>query len=82
MDASPHHPRSRARHGGGPPERSRRRGGHTRSRTELAAWPPARPSIALEKWLSTGHRPPASHTVARPEGADPAALLTDCRLDK
>ncbi|MGY3205037.1 hypothetical protein ACVW19_005552 [Streptomyces sp. TE5632] len=37
---------------------------------------------ALEKWLSTGHRPPASHTVARPEDADPAALLTSCRLDK
>ncbi|GAB2815064.1 tannase/feruloyl esterase family alpha/beta hydrolase [Streptomyces chlorus] len=36
---------------------------------------------ALEKWLTTGHRPPASHTVARPEAADPAALLTGCRLD-
>ncbi|WP_406724735.1 tannase/feruloyl esterase family alpha/beta hydrolase [Streptomyces sp. GD-15H] len=36
---------------------------------------------ALEKWLTTGHRPPASHTVARPEAADPAALLTGCSLD-
>lgn len=34
---------------------------------------------ALEGWL-TGHRPPASHTVARPEDADPSALLTRCGL--
>ncbi|MEU1694238.1 3-hydroxybutyrate oligomer hydrolase family protein [Streptomyces hirsutus] len=36
---------------------------------------------ALESWLTTGHRPPASHTVVRPEEATPASLLTDCRLD-
>ncbi|GAB2451319.1 3-hydroxybutyrate oligomer hydrolase family protein [Streptomyces incanus] len=36
---------------------------------------------ALESWLTTGHRPPASHTVVRPEGATPASLLTSCRLD-
>ncbi|WP_256107318.1 3-hydroxybutyrate oligomer hydrolase family protein [Streptomyces sp. ODS05-4] len=35
---------------------------------------------ALEGWLSAGHRPPPSRTVARPRGADPAALLTSCRL--
>ncbi|MFH8800764.1 tannase/feruloyl esterase family alpha/beta hydrolase [Streptomyces sp. NPDC017936] len=36
---------------------------------------------ALERWLATGHRPPADRTVPRPEGAGPAALLTACRLD-
>ncbi|MFJ4693077.1 3-hydroxybutyrate oligomer hydrolase family protein [Streptomyces sp. NPDC088766] len=35
---------------------------------------------ALETWLATGHRPPASRTVARPADADPATLLRDCPL--
>ncbi|MBL3667693.1 hypothetical protein JL475_17210 [Streptomyces sp. M2CJ-2] len=43
---------------------------------------PVSTSTALEEWLTTGHRPYASHTVARPAGADPAALLTDCGLGK
>lgn len=36
---------------------------------------------ALEGWL--GHRgtPPRSHTVPRPDGASPADLVNDCRLD-
>ncbi|MEU4895197.1 3-hydroxybutyrate oligomer hydrolase family protein [Streptomyces sp. NPDC044780] len=36
---------------------------------------------ALESWLTTGHRPPANHTVVRPAGADQASLLAECRLD-
>ncbi|MFE9623724.1 3-hydroxybutyrate oligomer hydrolase family protein [Streptomyces sp. NPDC006527] len=36
---------------------------------------------ALEGWLTTGHRPPANRTVSRPRNADPATLLTRCRLD-
>ncbi|MEU6059626.1 tannase/feruloyl esterase family alpha/beta hydrolase [Streptomyces sp. NPDC047097] len=36
---------------------------------------------ALETWLGAGLRPPVSHTVERPAGADPAALLAHCRLD-
>ncbi len=36
---------------------------------------------ALESRLATGHHPPASHTVPRPEDATPATLLTSCRLD-
>ena len=35
---------------------------------------------ALEDWLRAGHRPPPSHTIPRPEGADPATLLTSCPL--
>ncbi|MHB9863630.1 3-hydroxybutyrate oligomer hydrolase family protein [Streptomyces sp. YIM S03343] len=35
---------------------------------------------ALDGWLTTGRRPPASRTVARPEGADAATLLDDCPL--
>ncbi|MEV6618634.1 3-hydroxybutyrate oligomer hydrolase family protein [Streptomyces sp. NPDC051051] len=35
---------------------------------------------ALETWLATGHRPPASRTVARPADADPATLLRACPL--
>ncbi|MFE0105293.1 tannase/feruloyl esterase family alpha/beta hydrolase [Streptomyces sp. NPDC059009] len=35
---------------------------------------------ALERWTASGHRPPASHTVARPTGADPSALLARCSL--
>ncbi|MEU0338290.1 tannase/feruloyl esterase family alpha/beta hydrolase [Streptomyces bobili] len=36
---------------------------------------------ALEAWLVSGHRPPASRTIARPADADPATLLDDCPLD-
>ncbi|OQD55193.1 3-hexulose-6-phosphate isomerase [Streptomyces phaeoluteigriseus] len=36
---------------------------------------------ALETWLATGNRPPASRTVARPAGADAATLLSSCPLD-
>ncbi|MER6402439.1 tannase/feruloyl esterase family alpha/beta hydrolase [Streptomyces viridosporus] len=36
---------------------------------------------ALESWLTTGQRPPANHTVVRPEDATAASLLTSCRLD-
>ncbi|MGW6564876.1 tannase/feruloyl esterase family alpha/beta hydrolase [Streptomyces sp. NPDC054975] len=35
---------------------------------------------ALEKWLSTGTRPPASKTVALPTGADATALVNHCSL--
>ncbi|MFF7530121.1 3-hydroxybutyrate oligomer hydrolase family protein [Streptomyces bobili] len=35
---------------------------------------------ALEAWLGSGHRPPASRTIARPADADPATLLDDCSL--
>ncbi|MDN3293296.1 tannase/feruloyl esterase family alpha/beta hydrolase [Streptomyces ficellus] len=35
---------------------------------------------ALEDWLTHGHRPPAGRTVPMPRGADPATLLTSCRL--
>ncbi|MEV4231508.1 3-hydroxybutyrate oligomer hydrolase family protein [Streptomyces bobili] len=35
---------------------------------------------ALETWLASGHRPPASRTIARPPDADPATLLDDCPL--
>ncbi|MGW1727880.1 3-hydroxybutyrate oligomer hydrolase family protein [Streptomyces sp. NPDC002306] len=35
---------------------------------------------ALERWLSGNGLPPANHTVERPAEADPATLLTNCRL--
>ncbi|CAL9585110.1 tannase/feruloyl esterase family alpha/beta hydrolase [Streptomyces sp. enrichment culture] len=35
---------------------------------------------ALEAWLGAGRRPPASHTVARPTGTDPATLRDTCPL--
>ncbi|MEV5355708.1 tannase/feruloyl esterase family alpha/beta hydrolase [Streptomyces sp. NPDC052693] len=35
---------------------------------------------ALEDWLTSGRRPPASHTVPRPTGADPATLANSCSL--
>ncbi|MFI8166242.1 tannase/feruloyl esterase family alpha/beta hydrolase [Streptomyces sp. NPDC085931] len=35
---------------------------------------------ALEDWLASGRRPPASHTVPRPTGADPATLANSCSL--
>lgn len=35
---------------------------------------------ALETWLATGRRPPASRTVARPADADPATLLGEFPL--
>ncbi|WP_128977610.1 tannase/feruloyl esterase family alpha/beta hydrolase [Streptomyces roseicoloratus] len=35
----------------------------------------------LERWLARGDRPPASHTVPLPAGADPATLLTDCPFE-
>ncbi|MFD8828021.1 3-hydroxybutyrate oligomer hydrolase family protein [Streptomyces sp. NPDC059605] len=35
---------------------------------------------ALEDWLTEGRRPPASRTVARPAGADAAALVDSCPL--
>ncbi|MGR8007329.1 3-hydroxybutyrate oligomer hydrolase family protein [Streptomyces hypolithicus] len=38
-------------------------------------------TIALERWLDDGKRPPSSRTLAMPEGADPATLLTRCPLD-
>ena len=34
----------------------------------------------LENWLTFGHRPPASHTVPKPEPADAATLLNACPL--
>ena len=34
----------------------------------------------LENWLTFGHRPPASHTVPKPEPADAATLLKACPL--
>ncbi|GAA1162524.1 tannase/feruloyl esterase family alpha/beta hydrolase [Streptomyces hebeiensis] len=37
---------------------------------------------ALETWLTTGHRPPASHTVPRPRGAGSASPLAVCPLDR
>ncbi|MFE1377616.1 tannase/feruloyl esterase family alpha/beta hydrolase [Streptomyces sp. NPDC058740] len=36
---------------------------------------------ALEDWLRTGHRPPASGTVALRPGQDPATLANSCSLD-
>jgi hypothetical protein len=36
---------------------------------------------ALERWLGTGRRPPASLTVALPTGADVSASANDCSLD-
>ncbi|MFK3735785.1 3-hydroxybutyrate oligomer hydrolase family protein [Streptomyces sp. NPDC088090] len=36
---------------------------------------------ALEDWLSAGHRPPASGTVAQPVGQDPVTLANACSLD-
>ncbi|QUC60262.1 tannase/feruloyl esterase family alpha/beta hydrolase [Streptomyces sp. A2-16] len=36
---------------------------------------------ALERWLGTGSRPPASGTVGRPAGADAARTADDCSLD-
>ncbi|MGK5632684.1 3-hydroxybutyrate oligomer hydrolase family protein, partial [Streptomyces sp. URMC 123] len=35
---------------------------------------------ALERWLDRGQQPPPSHTVPRPAGKDPAALVTTCPL--
>lgn len=35
---------------------------------------------ALEGWLSAGHRPPASHTVALPAGQDSVSLANTCSL--
>ncbi|MDT0386349.1 tannase/feruloyl esterase family alpha/beta hydrolase [Streptomyces dubilierae] len=35
---------------------------------------------ALEDWLASGHRPPASRTVPRPTGTDPATLANTCSL--
>ncbi|MFJ8034281.1 3-hydroxybutyrate oligomer hydrolase family protein [Streptomyces sp. NPDC096032] len=35
---------------------------------------------ALEGWITSGSRPPAGHTVARPAGADATTLLTSCPL--
>ncbi|MER8224310.1 tannase/feruloyl esterase family alpha/beta hydrolase [Streptomyces sp. NPDC094143] len=35
---------------------------------------------ALEDWLASGHRPPASRTVPRPPGSDPATLANSCSL--
>ncbi|MGP3983605.1 3-hydroxybutyrate oligomer hydrolase family protein [Streptomyces sp. KR80] len=36
----------------------------------------------VEDWLATGRRPPGSRTVPMPQAADPATLLTRCRLDR
>ncbi|MGW4996569.1 tannase/feruloyl esterase family alpha/beta hydrolase [Streptomyces hydrogenans] len=36
---------------------------------------------ALEGWLTKGHRPPASGTVAQPTGQDPVTLANVCALD-
>ncbi|MFJ6387984.1 tannase/feruloyl esterase family alpha/beta hydrolase [Streptomyces sp. NPDC091972] len=36
---------------------------------------------ALERWLGTGPRPPASRTVPLPAGADTTASANDCPLD-
>ncbi|ALO13321.1 hypothetical protein AQF52_7735 [Streptomyces venezuelae] len=36
---------------------------------------------ALEEWLTKGHRPPASGTVALPAGQDPVTLANTCSLD-
>ncbi|WP_181803081.1 tannase/feruloyl esterase family alpha/beta hydrolase [Streptomyces shenzhenensis] len=36
---------------------------------------------ALDGWLTAGRRPPASHTVPLPAGADATTLLDDCPLD-
>ncbi|MFJ5786605.1 tannase/feruloyl esterase family alpha/beta hydrolase [Streptomyces hydrogenans] len=36
---------------------------------------------ALEGWLTKGHRPPASGTVAQPAGQDPVTLANVCALD-
>jgi hypothetical protein len=42
--------------------------------------------MALEGWVASGHRPPASHTVALPTGTAPAtdtaALANNCSLDR
>ncbi|MFE6196179.1 tannase/feruloyl esterase family alpha/beta hydrolase [Streptomyces sp. NPDC057838] len=35
---------------------------------------------ALEDWLASGHRPPASRTVARPAATGPATLANSCSL--
>ncbi|MFJ8467374.1 3-hydroxybutyrate oligomer hydrolase family protein [Streptomyces swartbergensis] len=35
---------------------------------------------ALEAWLVSGRRPPASHTVAMPTGTDPVTLANSCSL--
>ncbi|MFE0477825.1 tannase/feruloyl esterase family alpha/beta hydrolase [Streptomyces sp. NPDC058947] len=35
---------------------------------------------ALENWLASGHRPPASRTVPRPPGTDRATLANTCSL--
>ncbi|WP_030748640.1 tannase/feruloyl esterase family alpha/beta hydrolase [Streptomyces griseus] len=35
---------------------------------------------ALERWLATGHRPPASGTVALPQGQDAVTLANTCPL--
>ncbi|EFL29628.1 conserved hypothetical protein [Streptomyces viridochromogenes DSM 40736] len=35
---------------------------------------------ALEGWLGSGHRPPASRTVALPAGRSPATLANNCSL--
>ncbi|MDT9682730.1 tannase/feruloyl esterase family alpha/beta hydrolase [Streptomyces sp. TRM76323] len=35
---------------------------------------------ALERWLASGHRPPASGTVALPTGTDPVTLANTCSL--
>ncbi|WP_406174747.1 tannase/feruloyl esterase family alpha/beta hydrolase [Streptomyces canus] len=36
---------------------------------------------ALERWLGTGRRPPASRTVGLPAGAETASLVNHCSLD-
>ncbi|MGK3940708.1 tannase/feruloyl esterase family alpha/beta hydrolase [Streptomyces caeruleatus] len=36
---------------------------------------------ALERWLGTGPRPPASRTLARPAGAQTRASVNECSLD-
>lgn len=81
----PVHPQ-RVGHGGNRDLRSHRPGGPGAGRTPkgliapegvpgVRRATPVSTSTVLEKWLTTGHRPPASRTVARPEDADPAALL-------
>ncbi|MET9394548.1 tannase/feruloyl esterase family alpha/beta hydrolase [Streptomyces sp. NPDC006624] len=37
---------------------------------------------ALESWLTAGHRPPPSHTVALPAGRSPASLVDRCSLGR
>jgi hypothetical protein len=35
---------------------------------------------ALAAWVERGQAPPASHTIARPQGASPSALANSCSL--